>query len=325
VSERQISEPSQQNSIPSLVSSTDIPPANYSGSNQNFGNIDIEEKMIEIDEISDQSDVQPVKPVAKPKPSKSSLTQAPPPPPPMVEPIIEKEEASAAIEIDIDFSAEPSSPKPIIDPPKPVATPSKKPAPQATPQPTIDAKKKGLAGNLNTMPLHDLVQTLGNATRTGMLKLNGPMKGQVYVQEGKITHAFLEQAVTGEKALYRMLAWKEAEFELVPLPEKFSPPKSLGEALTSSTENLLIEGYRQLDELENLKKSLPPIDATLRINSTMDAPLSKLHPRVLDVLQLLIKHGSFAKVLDLSPVSDLDTAKMVFYLVKKGYIVSDDQ
>ena len=53
------------------------------------------------------------------------------------------------------------------------------------------------------------------------------------------------------------------------------------------------------------------------------APLSKLHPRVLDVLQTVLNERDFEKVLDVSPLTDLDASKIVFYLMKKGYIVSD--
>lgn len=323
--ERMISAASgNSSSVPSLLESgAELPSAE--ASMDAFGNIDIEAKMRESESSS--------KPIPKKRPPE------PPPAPdePSVDidlnfasnpkPIKAKISATPELEmsevsmdsssgIDIILDAEPPPP-----PPKRTAAPPPPPPPAVAPAAAKRAAKGGLVGNLSALPLSDLLQTFTNGNKTGMLKLNGPVKGQIYLQEGKITYAFLEQGITGPKAFYRMISWREADFELVPLPEQFSPPKSLGQPLESSTENLLMEGYRQLDEMDNLKKSLPPLDQSFGLNPKMDNPLSKLHPRVLDVVQLIIKLGQLGKVIDASGASDLDTAKMIFYLIKKGYIV----
>ncbi len=41
------------------------------------------------------------------------------------------------------------------------------------------------------------------------------------------------------------------------------------------------------------------------------------------MLQVVINEDGFDDVLDLSPISDLETCKVVFYLLKKEYIVTD--
>jgi hypothetical protein len=42
---------------------------------------------------------------------------------------------------------------------------------------------------------------------------------------------------------------------------------------------------------------------------------------VLDIVQLIINHGTMGDVMDLSSLSDLETAKIVFYLLKKKMVV----
>ncbi len=127
--------------------------------------------------------------------------------------------------------------------------------------------------------------------------------------------------VEGLKALYRMLGWNKGEFELHPLPASFDTDK-IKNPVGESTETLLMEGFRQYDELEKIRKSLPALSVSLRLKPKFSAPLSKLHPRVLDVFQLILNEGKFETVMDQSPFSDLETAKIVFYLLKKEYIVS---
>ena len=78
-----------------------------------------------------------------------------------------------------------------------------------------------------------------------------------------------------------------------------------------------------IDELEKMKKSLPPITAKLKMKPKFTAPLSKLHPRVLDILQVVLNEGKFEDVLDASLLSDLETCKVIYYLIKKDYVVAD--
>jgi len=126
----------------------------------------------------------------------------------------------------------------------------------------------------------------------------------------------------GTKALFRMLGWNEGEFELLPLPDDFDA-KAVDELIDGSVETLLMEGFRQFDELQKIKKGLPELSAKLKMKPQFTAPLSKLHPRVLDVLQVILNETEYEAVLDHSSLSDLETSKVVFYLLKKKYIVAE--
>ncbi len=181
-----------------------------------------------------------------------------------------------------------------------------------------EPKAKPLSGNLSAMGLADLLQNLGQNRKSGILRLTAQREGKIWIHEGKVMAASVSQA-TGNKALFRMLGWNEGEFELQPLPEDFDP-KEVKDQITDSVETLLMEGFRQYDELQKIRKGLPELSASLKLKPKFTAPLSKLHPRVLDILQVVINEGGYEAVLDASPLSDLETAKVVFYLLKKKYI-----
>jgi len=180
-----------------------------------------------------------------------------------------------------------------------------------------EKKPKTLSGDLSAMGLADLLQNLSQNNKSGDLSLNNKL-GEVYIVEGKVVGAKTGN-VQGRKALYRMLSWREGEFELLPLEEKFKASE-VEQPIDDNIENLLMEGFRQFDEIEKMQKKLPPLGARLRLRSNLEAPLSRLHPKVLDVLQLVMNKGTFQAVLDQADDSDLEVSKMIYYLLKKEYI-----
>ena len=99
-----------------------------------------------------------------------------------------------------------------------------------------------VTGTLRDMGLPDLLQILSNGLRTGTVFLDGPRGGgQVVVQEGQIVDARAE-GQRGEAALYALVGWEEGNFRIVPEAECAEP------TIRASTEGLLMEGFRLLDE-----------------------------------------------------------------------------
>lgn len=181
----------------------------------------------------------------------------------------------------------------------------------------VEEKSKPLSGSLSAMALADLLQTFWQNHKSGFLKISSRTNGSLVLFEGKIVSAHVG-FVKGEKALYRMLGWSSGNFELLPLNPDFDLSK-IESPINDSTENLLMEGFRQFDELEKIKSKLPPSE-TLTLCKPLNAPLSKLHPRVLDIVQLILNTGNSQEVLDQSPFTDLETTKILVYLFQKNYI-----
>lgn len=195
-----------------------------------------------------------------------------------------------------------------------VSQPSSKPAPK---------KKKGkaLSGDLSAMGLPDLMQNLNQNQKTGSLNLSSEgQDGIILFLEGQLHSAQVGKAV-GSKAIYRMLGWDEGDFEFQPLDEGASEFSAKGVTpIQESVDGLLMEGMRQLDEINKIKDVLPKMGQKLALNPKSDVPLSKLHPKVLDIVQLIMAHKKMADVMDLSSLTDLETSKIIFYLIKKKMI-----
>jgi pSer/pThr/pTyr-binding forkhead associated (FHA) protein len=175
-----------------------------------------------------------------------------------------------------------------------------------------------MTGNLEEIPLPDLLQLFGSSRKSGVLVIRTDSRiGRLYLDGGLVHFALVEgQAeLPPLKAVYRMLGWHRGFFELDP-PEA----RSFDEPLNASVQEILMEGFRQQDELANLEAKLPPREARLTLRTPLEAPLHELEPQNLDVLQLALNCPSFQALLDRSPRTDLETAQVVLVLMKRGYI-----
>jgi hypothetical protein len=176
-----------------------------------------------------------------------------------------------------------------------------------------------MSGVIEEIPLPDLLQLLSTSRKSGVLTVNhGVSIGKIYLRKGQIYFATINDdfAVSPQKAIYRMLTWATGTFELEPSVEM-----QVMEEIQESTEGLLMEGVRQLDEFRNLQKALPPLGSPLAVPTPLAGKLRDLTPSELDTFQLVLDHGQLQKVLDNFPGTDLDAAQNIISLMKREFVV----
>jgi hypothetical protein len=109
-------------------------------------------------------------------------------------------------------------------------------------------------GSLKELPLADIVQLVAVSGKTGMFALTrGPEQGAVYIQNGQITHAKVNET-TGEDAIYALALWNEGQFQFSAGIEPDA------RTITRSNTNLLMEAARRSDEWKILSKKIPTTD-----------------------------------------------------------------
>ena len=97
-------------------------------------------------------------------------------------------------------------------------------------------------GNLQQMNTMDLFQSLELGHKTCRLTLtNAGQRCDLYFSDGQINHA-LYGGLRGDEAVFNVLTWTEGLFEI-----DFSGSSS-EQTTTRSTQGLLMEGLRRLDE-----------------------------------------------------------------------------
>jgi pSer/pThr/pTyr-binding forkhead associated (FHA) protein len=178
---------------------------------------------------------------------------------------------------------------------------------------------KSMSGNIEEIPLPDLLQLLSTSRKSGVLVLRSEWgTGRLHLRKGQIYFANIDESfdVTPRKAMFRMLTWNQGLFELEPPDDR-----RVMEELQDSTEALLMEGMRQLDEFRELSPKLPPLQAEVSVPTPLGPRLRDLAPDHLDVIQIALGGATVQAILDQSRQTDLSTAQAMLSLLERGYLV----
>ncbi|MGM0596242.1 MAG: DUF4388 domain-containing protein [Myxococcota bacterium] len=179
-----------------------------------------------------------------------------------------------------------------------------------------------MSGSIDEIPLPDLLQLLSTSRKSGVLNIfSEENEAKIYLRDGKIYFCSINNNydIDPTKAFYRVLNWVSGTFDLLPPDDA----EFLNE-ISESTEGLLMEGMRMIDEINRLKSDLPAEDAYFTLSSPIKPPLKKLTDEQLDVIQLIHNYGSIQVILDRSPYSDLDTYEILLMLMEEDYVKAMD-
>jgi hypothetical protein len=179
--------------------------------------------------------------------------------------------------------------------------------------------QRPMSGSIEEIPLPDLLQLLSTSRKSGVLAIRSDFgMGRIYLRKGQIYYASLDDnfSLKPQKAIYRLLTWTRGAFELEPPDER-----QVMEEIQESTEALLMEGMRQLDEVMRVMPDAPPPNTRLAVPTPLAGRLRDLSPGELDVFQMVLDHGSLQAVLDNFPGSDLDAYTHLQALMTREFVV----
>jgi hypothetical protein len=186
---------------------------------------------------------------------------------------------------------------------------------------TRSTQARTMSGSIDEVPLPDLMQLFSTSKKSGVLVVRtDDAEGKLFLEKGAIVFASVndQEEVPPLKSLIRILTWEHGTFDMEPTVERAFPTR-----LEMSTEGILMEGFRQIDELRQLAVDLPPHHALMSLAKPIVPALRSLAPEELDVLQLVINYGTVETILNKSLASDLDTSEVLLKLLKSGFIRSD--
>ena len=120
-----------------------------------------------------------------------------------------------------------------------------------------------MSGDLEEVPLPDLLQLFATNKKSGVLTISGAHRGKIYIKQGQIQSAVIggEVGMGPMKTICRMINWGKGGFRLEPYDDNLQ----FKETFQESTESILIEALRQSDEIRRVMPELPPLDAKLQL------------------------------------------------------------
>jgi hypothetical protein len=190
----------------------------------------------------------------------------------------------------------------------------------AQPKRTVSGARS-MAGTIDEIPLPDLMQLLSTSKKSGVLEVQTDADfGRIYMRKGQVYYATINDSfeINPRKAALRMLAWTSGAFELQPPDDK-----EFLDELQDSTEGLLMETMRQLDEINRLDDEIPKRDTALKVVKPLETPLRDLTPEQLDMVQLVLNYGKTKTVVDRCPLTDLPTYEAIIELIKANVLIAE--
>jgi hypothetical protein len=170
-------------------------------------------------------------------------------------------------------------------------------------------------GSLAELHLPDIIQLISVSGKTGVFHLtDGPLRGEIYLNEGKIVHAQIEDA-SGEEAVYALAIWRQGEF-------RFEPGVPTDQqTITKSNTNLLMEAARRLDEWRVLSKKIPSTDLVPEfvMQETREGQIN-LNTSEWLILSKIDGQRSVKTIAAASNLSVFDASKMLYGLVAANLI-----
>lgn len=178
----------------------------------------------------------------------------------------------------------------------------------------LSRENKEIEGNLSQISLIDLLQIFSMNKKDGTITIYSDKgNGFIYLQEGNVINATYEK-VEGIKAFYRLLGVRNGKFEFVP-HRALTPIR-----ITSSTESLLMEGMRHIDEMKKNKDLLPQMDATVRLKKKLSELPKQVRTITQEVLLLLEFYSKVEDIVDNCTFPDYDVLRVLIALRDKDII-----
>ena len=170
-------------------------------------------------------------------------------------------------------------------------------------------------GSLAELHLPDIIQLVSVSGKTGVFHLvDGNLKGQIYLHEGRIVHATLDD-VSGEEAVYALAIWNQGEFKFEP-----AAPSEV-RTISKSNTNLLMEAARRLDEWRVLSKKIPSVEMIPEfvVQESREGQIN-LNTSEWLILSKIDGHRSVKAIGQASGLSVFDASKILYGLIATGLI-----
>jgi Tfp pilus assembly protein PilZ len=182
----------------------------------------------------------------------------------------------------------------------------------------VDSRRRarGIAGSIEELGMGNLIQMFGKFSRAGTLHAtSGAEEGVASFENGLLRHCRLG-ALSGTKALARLLSWEGGHFEF---HSELDPVADLPAPMP--LEAALLEAARQVDEMRRVEPGTLDPNARLRLDvkavAANDSALTKTEEAVVDLAGAGL---TVRRLLDVIPESDAQILEAIRSLAERGLV-----
>jgi len=180
-------------------------------------------------------------------------------------------------------------------------------------------RKTSFAGSIDDMGVVDIIQTIELGRKTGIAHFSSgddpPRTAEVFFRNGKVIDARMGR-LQGEKAVYRLLLWSSGTFDI-----DFRSSLNHPDNITLSSQGLLMEGMRRVDEWGRMLEQLPPLETRFEVDyHELSERLSEIPDEINAILRLFDGKRSLLQVIDDSDFDDLEAMNVISKLYFEGLI-----
>ena len=171
-------------------------------------------------------------------------------------------------------------------------------------------------GSSRDMAVVDLIQTIEISRKSGVIHFTHPdgKRAAIYFRDGKVIDAELGR-LGGEEAVYRLLIWSEGEFEV-----EFKNVRRK-DVIELSSQGLLMEGMRRVDEWGRLCEQLPPLETVFEVDyRELAERLAEIPDEINGILRLFDGRRTLMQVVDDCDFADLEALNVISKLYFEGLI-----
>ena len=176
--------------------------------------------------------------------------------------------------------------------------------------------RSNFAGDLADMGVVDLIQTIDIGRNSGTIRFrrdDGKL-GQLYFRNGKVIDAELDR-LKGEHAVYRLMVWNDGKFDI-----EFGQIER-ADVVELSSQGLLMEGMRRLDEWGRLLEQLPALETRFAVDHhELAERLAEIPDEVNGILKLFDGERTLLGVVEDSEFGDLEAMNIISKLYFEGLI-----
>jgi DNA-binding response OmpR family regulator len=184
----------------------------------------------------------------------------------------------------------------------------------------LRGRKQKFTGSLLDIGVVDLLQTIDNSKKSGVLHLSSAaQEGEIYFRNGNPIDAELG-SLRGARAIYRALVFSEGEFEI-----DFRDV-TREDAIQTPTQAVLIEGMRRLDEWGRALDTLPELGSVLEVSEdALFARLAEIPDEHNPVLRQIDGRRSILQIVDACEQEDVESITSLAKLYGEGVLLRSER